>query len=93
MYKKRRKDPELVLFTSLAGFFGVAGIHRFFLGQMVMGLIFFFTLGFCGIGTIVDLFMHKQITNRHNKAKADDVAYLIRHVIDVSSEEDDLFEE
>ncbi|MEM8486948.1 MAG: TM2 domain-containing protein [Bacteroidota bacterium] len=88
VYRERRKDPELILFTDLAGFLGFAGIHRFVLGQVFLGLVYLFTLGFCGIGTIVDMFMFKQITQRFNKQKADEVAYLITHVIDAPAEDD-----
>ena len=93
VYKERRKAPETVLFASLAGFFGLAGIQRFFLDQIGMGLIYLLTVGFCGVGTIVDMFMYKQLTQRYNKEKADEVAELIRHVIDVSTEDSDLFED
>ena len=86
VYRERRKDPELILFSSLVGFLGIAGVHRFFLDQLGMGILYLFTAGFCGIGTIVDLFNHKRLTQRFNQTKADEVAELIRHVIDVSSE-------
>ncbi len=89
VYRERRKDPELILFTDLAGFLGFAGIHRFVLGQVFLGLVYLFTLGLCGIGTIVDMFMFKQLTQRFNQKKADEVAYLITHVIDVPDEEDE----
>ena len=92
VYRERRKTPETILFTSLAGFFGVAGIQRFLLDQIGMGLIYLLTVGFCGVGTIVDMFMHKRITQRYNRKKADEVAELIRHVIDVSSDDAGLFE-
>ncbi len=88
VYRERRKDPELILFTDLAGFLGFAGIHRFVLGQVFLGLVYLFTLGLCGIGTIVDMFMFKQLTQRFNQKKADEVAYLITHVIDVPDQED-----
>lgn len=93
VYRERRKDPELILFSSLAGFLGIAGVHRFFLDQIVMGLVFLFTLGFCGVGTIVDLFMHKQLTQRYNRKRADEVADLIRHVIDSNPPEPGLLGE
>jgi len=93
VYKERRKDPELILFTDLAGFLGFAGVHRFILGQMGMGLLYFLTVGLCGIGTIVDMFMHKQLAARYNQGKADEVADLIRHVIVAPEEDADLFDD
>ena len=87
VYKERRKDPELIMFSSLMGFVGIAGVHRFFLGQMGMGLLFLFTAGFCGLGTIIDLFNHKKLTQGFNKGKADEVAELIRHVIEAPKDD------
>ena len=36
-------------------FFGIFGIHRFFVGKTVSGILYFFTLGFMGIGVFIDL--------------------------------------
>lgn len=38
-------------------FVGFAGIHRFYTGRWVTGLIWLFTGGLCLIGQIVDLFL------------------------------------
>ena len=81
VYRQRRKDPTLTLITSLIGLFGIAGIHRFLLGQVGMGLLYFLTAGFCFIGTIVDLFNHKSLTYRFNMRQADDVALLIHRAV------------
>lgn len=35
-------------------FFGIHGLHRFYMGQVGMGLLHLLTLGFCGIGWIID---------------------------------------
>lgn len=78
VYRQRRKDPPLILFTALLGFVGFAGVHRFLLGQVGMGLLYFLTAGLCLIGTIVDLFNYKALTYRHNQRKADEVSILIR---------------
>ena len=41
---------------ALLGFVtGIHGIHRFYLGQIGMGVLMLVTFGFCGIGTIVDM--------------------------------------
>lgn len=39
----------------LALFLGWIGGHRFYLGQIGMGLLYFFTAGLFGIGVIVDI--------------------------------------
>lgn len=38
----------------LCFFFGYLGIHRFYVGQTGMGLLYLFTVGLCGIGALVD---------------------------------------
>lgn len=37
--------------------FGFTGSHRFYFGKPVSGTIWFFTLGLCGIGWLIDLFL------------------------------------
>lgn len=78
VYRQRRKDPTITLLTALLGFFVIAGVHRFILGQIGMGLLYLFTGGLCLIGTIVDLFNYKNLTYRYNRKQADEVAFLIR---------------
>lgn len=41
----------------LVWLFGFIGAHRFYYGKPVSGTIYFFTLGLCFIGWIVDLFL------------------------------------
>ena len=37
--------------------FGFMGAHRFYYGKQITGTIWFFTLGLCGIGWLIDLFL------------------------------------
>ncbi len=37
--------------------FGFTGSHRFYYGKPLTGTIYFLTLGLCGIGWIIDLFL------------------------------------
>ncbi|MEO6582894.1 MAG: TM2 domain-containing protein [Ferruginibacter sp.] len=69
-YSAKRKRPEIVLICTLLGFVGFAGIQRFLLGQMGMGVLYFFTGGLCVVGTIVDIINHKQLTFEYNQKMA-----------------------
>ncbi|QCR23649.1 TM2 domain-containing protein [Pontibacter sp. SGAir0037] len=73
IYRPRRRDTTLILVTTLVGFFGVAGIQRFLVGQIGMGILYFFTGGLCAIGTIVDLINHKRLTFEYNVKEAQKV--------------------
>ena len=50
-----RKSKMVALILCIIGFFGLAGLHRLYVGKVGSGIIHLFTYGFCGIGTIVDL--------------------------------------
>ena len=47
-------------------FFGFAGIHRFYLGKPLSGLIWFLTWGLFGIGQIVDLLLIPGMVEEKN---------------------------
>src|SRR5258708_3756956 len=69
-YSSKRKSPQDVLIFTIIGFFGVAGIQRFLLGQVGMGILYLLTFGFCWIGTIVDLVNHQSLALEFNKKMA-----------------------
>ena len=50
-----RKSKMVALVLCILGFFGIAGIHRMYVGKVGSGVLHFFTYGICGIGTIIDL--------------------------------------
>ena len=70
VYSSKRKNPQEILLLTLLGFIGVAGVQRFVIGQIGMGLLYFFTGGFCLIGTIVDLVNHKTLAEDYNRKMA-----------------------
>jgi hypothetical protein len=77
-FRARRKDPNTVLILTLVGLLGFAGIQRFYLGQIGMGLLYFFTGGLCVIGTIVDALNHKRLAAEHNTKQAREVISYMR---------------
>jgi len=66
IYRSKRKDPQTILLLCLLGLICVAGIHRFVIGHIGMGILYFFTGGLCLIGTIVDAINHKDLTMEYN---------------------------
>lgn len=78
IYNSRRKDPQTILLTSLIGFIAIAGVQRFILGQVGMGLLYLFTGGLCFIGTIIDLVNHKKLTFEYNTKVAQQVAVMVK---------------
>ncbi len=66
IYRSKRKDPQLILVLCLLGLVGVAGVQRFLIGHIGMGILYFFTGGLCLVGTIVDAINHKELTMEYN---------------------------
>lgn len=64
-------------------FFGSLGVHRFYLGKIGTGILWLLTLGLVGIGTLVDIFRLRTMTqdenmkawNRENENYAQNYAY------------------
>lgn len=67
IYRSKRKDPQTILLCCLLGVVCVAGIHRFLVGEIGMGILYVFTGGLCLIGTIVDAVNHKTIALDYNQ--------------------------
>lgn len=51
--EKSKKDWLTTLLLCL--FAGGLGIHRFYVGKIGSGLLYLYTVGFLGIGTLIDL--------------------------------------
>lgn len=74
IYRSRRRDPMLFLVLALLGLFpGIAGVHRFFVGHIGMGVLYFLTAGLCFIGTIVDMINYKNFSFEYNRKIAQDL--------------------
>jgi TM2 domain-containing membrane protein YozV len=46
---------------------GLAGIHRFYAGRYITGVIWLFTWGLLGIGLLVDLFLIPGMIEEKNR--------------------------
>lgn len=78
LYKSKRKEKKDLLILTIIGFFGVAGIQRFVVGEIGMGILYIVTIGFCGIGTIIDLVILDKMVSKYNQKQAVDTAGMVK---------------
>jgi TM2 domain-containing membrane protein YozV len=79
IYRSRRREPMIILVTTIIGFFGVAGIQRFVIGQIGFGLLYLFTGGLCVVGTIIDLINYRRLAYEYNVKEAEKVIAMMRY--------------
>jgi TM2 domain-containing membrane protein YozV len=63
------KSTAITYLLWFLGGFGVLGLHRFYLGRWVTGLIWLFTGGVFMIGAIVDLFLIPALVRIENLSR------------------------
>jgi len=78
LYQGKRKEQQNLLILTLIGFFGVAGIQRFIIGDTVLGILYLLTIGFCGIGTIIDVINIRSLTSEYNQKQAIEAAQMVK---------------
>lgn len=78
LYQGKRKDQQTLMIMTLVGFLGIAGIQRFVIGEPGMGILYLLTLGFCGIGTIIDLVNIRSLAMTFNQKQAMDAASMVK---------------
>jgi TM2 domain-containing membrane protein YozV len=78
LYRGKRKEKQTLLLLTLIGFFGIAGIQRFVVGEVGLGILYLVTIGFCGIGTIIDLVNINQLTFGYNQKQAIESATMVQ---------------
>jgi TM2 domain-containing membrane protein YozV len=59
-------SPGMAYLLWVMGLFGFCGIHRFYLGKPLTGLLWFFTFGFFWVGQFIDLFLIPGMVERAN---------------------------
>jgi TM2 domain-containing membrane protein YozV len=67
IYQDKRKEPQTIMICTILGFVVIAGIQRFILGQVGMGILYLFTGGLCLVGTIIDLINYRKLTLEYNQ--------------------------
>lgn len=69
MYEMHWTGPkQLNIAYILLFFFGVLGVHRFYLGKAGTGILWLLTLGLFGVGTLVDVFTLGSQVDSVNRA-------------------------
>jgi TM2 domain-containing membrane protein YozV len=71
------ESVSAILILVIIGFFGVAGIHRIFIGQIGMGVLYLLTAGLCFVGTIVDVINYKNLAFESNREIAREIQRMI----------------
>ena len=77
VYRARRRDPNIILLTTLLGFVVLAGVQRFLTNNIGLGILYLFTGGLCLIGTIVDAINYENIAFNYNREVAVEVAGIV----------------
>ena len=77
-YRARRREPQTILLLALVGFLGLAGVQRFVVDQIGMGILYLLTGGLCLIGTIIDMINYKKIALEYNMVQAQQIMAVIR---------------
>lgn len=76
-YRSRRRDPNNVLLLSVLGLIVLAGMQRFYVGQIGMGILYLLTGGLCFVGTIIDIVNHKDLAREYNLKVAEEIVRMV----------------
>lgn len=66
---ERDKQVGIAYLLCAVGLFGVFGLHRFYSGRWISGLIWLATGGLCGVGQIIDLFFLPRMIEDYNEGR------------------------
>jgi TM2 domain-containing membrane protein YozV len=77
-YRNQRKDPTMILITTLLFILGFGGINKFLTGQIGLGILYFLTWGLCGIGSIIDLINYQKNAFSYNSSIAQQIAVMAK---------------
>lgn len=75
-YNSVKKDRTVALILSIL--VGTLGVDRFYVGDIVLGVVKFLTVGLCGVFWLIDLFLIMGKTDEVNRDKAHEIAASIK---------------
>ncbi len=78
LYNGKRKSPDTILIGGVLGLFLVAGVQRFMINQIGMGILYLFTAGLCFVGTIVDLVNYRRLAFEYNQKMAYEAIQMLK---------------
>lgn len=66
---RQPRDVGMAYILWLAGLVGIAGLHRFYAGRWISGVVWLLTAGLCGVGQLLDLIFIPRMVEDHNAGK------------------------
>ena len=73
-YRQVRKDPQTLRLMAIIGIVAIPGLHRFWVGQIGIGFLYFLTWGLLLFGTITDIVKYRELAFSYNRQIARRVA-------------------
>lgn len=67
---REQRDVGMAYILWLGSLFGIAGLHRFYLGRWASGLVWLFTYGLCGLGLVIDLIYMPRMVEDHAEGRS-----------------------
>lgn len=67
--RRDERNVALAYLLWVPALFGFAGLHRFYTGRWVSGIIWLLTGGLCGVGQVIDLFFMPRMVQDYNDGR------------------------
>jgi TM2 domain-containing membrane protein YozV len=73
-YRQVRKDPQTIRLIAIIGIVAVPGLHRFWVGQVGIGVLYLLTWGLLLFGTVTDIVKYRELAFNYNRQLAKTIA-------------------
>lgn len=73
-YRQVRKDPQTLRLMAVVGIVAIPGLHRFWLGHLGIGFLYFLTWGLLLFGTVTDIVKYRELALGYNRQVARRIA-------------------